>query len=199
MNRLGLIDCNSGTDLGTQGSVAWTNPTFLVNQVAGSGPDGNFATANLNASSSKIIRAGFPAASFAGIPDNNQIYGVEFHVWHLFSNAGVIQDVTSLPVGINLVLGGVRQPVNRGRDTQWPIATPGEVVYGGLGDTWGLTTAQLNPTTVKAAGFALDMAAIETTGIADVAEIDAVEVYVYYDFPTTAQQSGRASANRARA
>lgn len=130
------------------------------------------------------------------IPNGAIITGVRVRVKKRQNvSDGNIQDKDGLQEGLKLIVGGARSGSDKGTTAAWP-ASLSWISYGGQSDMWGVS---LKPSDVNASNFgvALGASLVGATGFGPwAAEVDAVEITVWYRYLGRVQWRRRVGSAR---
>ena len=168
----GPLMADSGANANGPGSIAWTNPGFIV------ADDLNYATAVLTPSATSEYLQGTNYGF--NIPLDATIDGIAVSIMrqssgNMYGNSIDDSDVYLLKAG---VIAGTDHAVT----TDWPV-TMTLATYGGTADLWGSTWT---PAEINAAGFGVALSARNESPYGDrTAYVDYMQITITYVFGTT--------------
>lgn len=156
----------------TRGQQPWSSPSWAISL------DGLLTYAQLQGEfGGTFLESDWLEASNFGfsIPLTATVTGVQVDVYK--RAIGAISDLD-----IRLIQGGVPAGINHSIAGNWPDTTT-DTTYGGPSDLWGLT---ITPAHVNSPAFGVAIAAqVTASQPANFAEIDYIQILVYFEVPVT--------------
>jgi hypothetical protein len=177
-----LAESNGPKNAGAGGETALTGSSANWNSTAGNitAAGTPYAVSNtLNNGQYTTLLTG--TAYAIGLPTDAVVTGVKVDINRMASGTAVQDNVVRLQVN------GVQSPTNKATTANWPTSL-GSVSYGGNGDLWGYTAAQITAAFVNQANFGVLLSARNAnTGFnrTRTVTVDTMQVTVYYSVSTT--------------
>jgi hypothetical protein len=170
----------SVTNNNSIGGTAWTNPAHALTS------NDQWAVVDEPTSTPRDTQYLLFTDFQMNLPGDAVVNGIQVEVERHHAPGGVSGGNDWLPEGppestydrsVRLYVNGTFMGENKAdTTTAWPT-TDATKSYGGPSDLWGLTSAELNPTTLNASNFGFGIAARVDNGSA---KIDAATIRVYY-------------------